>query len=508
MRRRVAAWLVSGPFKALFWALVVLLPLLGAWIGSSLAAYRNGPVWVPIVCAAVAFPVLPVAWDVLGEWRRRRGTTRSDKAGKGAAPPARRFLTMGDRLILRTMAVNLVFLAILFAWFPKHVFTALSTRGDWFLDGSTASWANGMRQKLFAAADQLEWLWELTHDNPFDDDQPQPKPSPSASGTGRPQPAPTPRPVASSDPDGKEPPPKGDDGKPAGATARDWPFEPTLHPAVAALPASEETSIQAVGAYLARNERDPRRLVKALHDYAADRIAYDAPNYVAGRYPPQDANTVFTTRVGVCAGYARLLVALGEAAGVEIVYLVGQSRDIGGSVDGQGHAWNAARVEGSWYLIDATWDAGYVEGDKFTKKYTSDYLLTPPEVFGLNHYPEEERWQLRDKPISRGDFMRQPNVRPMLYAKGFKLVDPDRSQVTVDGSEFTLELDNQLGKWLMANWAEKGVTGGQRCAMQHGPRTSGRCSLPGGGTYHVSLFVGDEQYGTYWYAGQFEVNRR
>jgi transglutaminase-like putative cysteine protease len=80
-----------------------------------------------------------------------------------------------------------------------------------------------------------------------------------------------------------------------------------------------ETSIDSVAKYIVSKETDPVLRVKALHDYVADRIAYDAESYFAGVYPPQDAETVFRTRKSVCAGYAQLLEALGKAAGVEIV---------------------------------------------------------------------------------------------------------------------------------------------------------------------------------------------
>ena len=71
---------------------------------------------------------------------------------------------------------------------------------------------------------------------------------------------------------------------------------PTLHPAVAALPPEHETSIESVAKYLVEAESDPVQRVKALHDYVADRIAYDAEALAAGRFPPQDAKTVFERR--------------------------------------------------------------------------------------------------------------------------------------------------------------------------------------------------------------------
>ena len=121
--------------KLLFWLVVIALPLLGAWIGSALAAYQNGPTWVPIVAAALAFPVLPLLWEAFGRWRAaRKDAKRKEKLGARFGDKPKQHLTFGDRLIVRTAVVNLVFLGVLFVWFPASIFTALSTRGDWFLD--------------------------------------------------------------------------------------------------------------------------------------------------------------------------------------------------------------------------------------------------------------------------------------------------------------------------------------------------------------------------------------
>ena len=35
--------------KALFWVFAIALPIVGAWILSSLIAYANGPVWLAFV---------------------------------------------------------------------------------------------------------------------------------------------------------------------------------------------------------------------------------------------------------------------------------------------------------------------------------------------------------------------------------------------------------------------------------------------------------------------------
>jgi transglutaminase-like putative cysteine protease len=98
---------------------------------------------------------------------------------------------------------------------------------------------------------------------------------------------------------------------------------------VLALTPADETSPAAVGRFLAAREHDPWQLARAVHDYVADRIAYDVASYRRGVYPPQDAETTFRTRLSVCAGYAALFEAVGRAAGLTVETVVGRAGGAG-----------------------------------------------------------------------------------------------------------------------------------------------------------------------------------
>lgn len=495
-----ARWLLQvllvWPLKALWTASVVAIPALGVWIASSIAAYRNGPVWLACACGLLLFPIAPLLWDLLASWWRGRG--------KRARP---RILTFWDRLVLRTLVLNLGVLAALLVRFPQTTFAALSTRGDWFLEGQAGPRVDRARALLFRAADGVEWLYDAVRTNPYEDavrtDEPPVDPppvpkdsTPTPTITSTPTITPTPTPTITPTP-----------GQPAPAVtpAATWPLPATLHPLVVGMPKDAEQSIEAVGRYIAEREPDRRLRIKALHDYVADRVAYDAEAYADRRYPPQDAETVFKTHMAVCAGSANLLEALGKAAGEEIVVVLGDARNRESDVTGEGHAWNAARIDDAWYLIDATWDAGSVEGRTFTKRYGTSYLFAPPAVFAVSHFPDEPRWQLQEPPVSRGDFFRAPMMGADFFAEGLTLVAPDRSQVTVD-EVFELTVDNPRGRFILARHvAEDGTS--ERCAVVNGPRATARCALPAPGAYQVRLFAAAEEYGSYPMVGSFAVNR-
>jgi len=115
---------------------------------------------------------------------------------------------------------------------------------------------------------------------------------------------------------------------------------------------------------------------------------------------------VFAHRTGVCEGYARLLTALGDAAGVDIRYVGGQAIGSDGgerrTETGHGHAWNAVNFDGEWALIDATWD----RADHGT--VSTEYLFTPPGQFAHDHTPDDPQWALTAPPLALDDFLREP----------------------------------------------------------------------------------------------------
>lgn len=528
-KRRLLGKVVGFALKALAVAFMFLTPALGVWLASSLAAYLNGPIWAVCLAGLASFPGLPLAWDGWAQYRGRKKRARREARGKPVRDP---ILTWLDRLVLRTVVLNLLFIGALLACYPQAGFTALSTRGDWMLVGDERPWAQTTRRVLFGMAGGLEWLYEATREDPFrefadpNDDLPTPEPNEFAdevaTATGKPadvatsrsaEPPPSASVSASASGTVSEPGPAPSEPEPSATTAlaeRLWPWPATIHPLVRDLPAEAERSIDSVARYIAEREQRPFQRIKALHDYLADRVAYDAPALAAGSIPPQEPARVFRERIAVCAGYARLLVALGEAAGERIVYVGGVSRDQGGDVSGGGHAWNAAEIEGRWYLIDATWDAGWVDGDTFHKQYKSDYLFTPPTVFGTNHFPDREQWQLRTEPLSRGEFMRQPMLKPAFFAHGLRLIEPRRSQITVR-DDVSVRVANPRNRFLLANLVTKGAergADGPSCRVGDGAEIRIDCPIAAPGSYQVWMYANEERTGRYAFVGQVEVNRR
>ena len=105
-----------------------------------------------------ALPRAAAGWEAVG---------RAARAAKKQRETTR-WLNLWDRLALRTLAINLLFLAALVVRFPAATFAALSTRGDWFLEGRSGEGVDRLRSDLFAAAQRLEWVYRLVRPNPYE----------------------------------------------------------------------------------------------------------------------------------------------------------------------------------------------------------------------------------------------------------------------------------------------------------------------------------------------------
>jgi len=120
----------------------------------------------------------------------------------------------------------------------------------------------------------------------------------------------------------------------------------------------------------------------------------------------------------------------------------------------------------------------------------------------VDHLPGEEAWQLAT-PISQGEFVRQPYMRPSFFGAGLALLRPDRSQITVQ-RRAEIAVSNPHGAYLLASY--KGPSGKRDCTVSSGGRVAVSCDFPAAGSYTVQLFHSAVRYGRYDFVGQLEVN--
>ena len=210
---------------------------------------------------------------------------------------------------------------------------------------------------------------------------------------------------------------------------------------------------------------DPVLKARAIFVWITDHIAYDCNKYHTQnrnfrvRYSSEedlqrklselDQQTVARTlkhQRGVCHDYSILFNTMCAAAGIEAQkidgYVPNGVRTIGKKPEGPNHSWNAFRANGRWYLIDATWGSGFVDAavTKFRKEFRPEYFMMPPEDMIKTHYPEEERWQLLDKPFDAREFSTQPVYYPAYWDLSIKSISPSTGKIETKTQQIRMEI--------------------------------------------------------------------
>jgi Transglutaminase-like superfamily len=140
------------------------------------------------------------------------------------------------------------------------------------------------------------------------------------------------------------------------------------------------------------------------------------------------AQKTLKSKKGVCQGYATLYEMVALKSGLEAVMVTGTSKShpahIGAAPGASDHAWNAVKINGQWKLLDTTWGAGVVTGEKpaFAFKFNEAYFFTNPDTFFLNHFPDDKKWLLTNK--TETDFANLPLVYGNALSEGYEVLEP------------------------------------------------------------------------------------
>jgi hypothetical protein len=160
-----------------------------------------------------------------------------------------------------------------------------------------------------------------------------------------------------------------------------------------------------------------------IYEWVAKNIQYDVKGFLQGRLADGKPEDVFKKRLAVCGGYVALFERLAHENRLDVMPILGYAKGFtyrfGDSTKKENHSWLAVRIAGEWRLIDPTWGSGVVANGKFEPRFTWDYFLVNPNELVLSHFPQEERWQLLDKPMRRNEFERLPMVHRSLFHAGF-----------------------------------------------------------------------------------------
>lgn len=164
-----------------------------------------------------------------------------------------------------------------------------------------------------------------------------------------------------------------------------------------------------------------------LHDWTLDQLEYDhSLNWCS-------AESGLTRHQGTCESYQRIYSRLLDAAGIA-----------NGRIAGNGHTWNAVKIDGKWCQMDLTWDdtSDNWYGDLDQRHL---YFGLTDELMAIAHSDHTANYQKNDyayrsTDLSNNYFVR--NGKADEWAEKYA----DRIQQHLDAKEesFSIDADNQL----------------------------------------------------------------
>lgn len=199
-------------------------------------------------------------------------------------------------------------------------------------------------------------------------------------------------------------------------------------------------SIEELAKLLALNVTTETEKARIIYAWIAQHIAYDLTAYndavYNDKYPDVEAVTVFGDRQTICAGYSNLYFALAEAMNLESAIVIGHAKGATPNLErfqDVNHSWNAVKIDGEWYLLDATWGAGSIVDHQFSFNYKPYYFATAPDELINHHFPKDMGWQLLAQTYIRADFDDAPNVSDRFYNLGLELDSHDNYHISTPG---------------------------------------------------------------------------
>ncbi len=193
------------------------------------------------------------------------------------------------------------------------------------------------------------------------------------------------------------------------------------------VPASAEGNVPSLAAYLIKPAKNDREKARAIFRWITENIDYNVDVFFNKGTGATNSEDVLKSRRSICYGYSDLFLSLAGEMGLQAVRISGYGKGYGyqpgrNFTGPANHAWNAVKINGSWYLMDSTWGAGYVSGEgKYVRRFDDHYFMTPPSQFIYSHFPEDAQWQLLDKPVSKQEYENLVYLQPDFFNLGLKV---------------------------------------------------------------------------------------
>ncbi len=255
-------------------------------------------------------------------------------------------------------------------------------------------------------------------------------------------------------------------------------------------------SIEELANLLAQNAHNELEKARIIYAWITQHISYDVTSFLEAinnsDYPDVSPQKVLRDRTTICSGYSNLYFALASAMDLETVIIFGYAKGATTTEtdDDINHAWNGVKIDGNWYLLDATWGSGSVIDEKFIPKYKPYYFATKPSEFIYTHFPIDRGWQLLKQTYSRGKFVSLPNISSRFYDLQLQVVSHNFNQVkTAERINIKLQAPNNVFAIADLYQGQKKVTTSSTLVTRQDNYLIVRVAPPASGNYKLKIYA-------------------
>lgn len=256
-------------------------------------------------------------------------------------------------------------------------------------------------------------------------------------------------------------------------------------------------SVDELSLILSQYANDEAEKARIIYSWITHNISYDvkALNDLFNNniYPDVTAETVLNTRTTICSGYANLYQQIAKKMGIKSVIILGYAKGVNyivGLDNNVNHSWNGVKIDGNWYLIDATWGAGTVNNNAFNTQFNPFYFAPNPQEFIYTHFPENSKWQLLNPIVSRSQFDSLANVSSTLFEHDIQLLSHPNVNITAeDHVNIALKAPKNIVAIASLQSEQTAVEENYTFVQKQGENIIVNASFPEKGKYKLDIFA-------------------
>lgn len=174
---------------------------------------------------------------------------------------------------------------------------------------------------------------------------------------------------------------------------------------------------------------DKEQKARAIFFWIANNIALDVKALKINDERKSLPEDVVKYRKATPLGFAKLFQEMSSLAKIRCLLVDGYVKnnidDLNNPADEINHTWNVVQLGLSpeqWFFVDVARASGTTDKKMslFTKDFTSEYFFTNRILFNLDHYPDNDAWQLGGGPKSLKEFYSFPIIYNAAYRYDLK----------------------------------------------------------------------------------------